>query len=291
MPEITILEWAALIYGVIIVAFWLFLYLKGSEDTQLFEGLNDKDYPFHEMYCVGYQVTKMLQMSYKSKRDRQLRKELASLYEAKYAEYYIRVVYAQRITMALFMLAFAAPLFFLSGSAVLFGVMLAGSVAAYIYYGKATKDLIEKKKEEYFTDFSDVVSKLALLVNSGMILVEAWKMVAYSANRPIFLEMQKSVEAMENGSSASDAINEFGRRCMLQEIRKFTSTLIQGMKQGNIELSSMLMQQSREVWQFKKQQVLREGELADTKLLVPMCITFIGILIMIIVPIFSNLGM
>lgn len=290
MTEISALEWVALIYGACVVAVWFFLYLTGKKDQQIFEGLNDEDYPFHEMYCVGYQVTKLLHLSYKSKRDRRLRKELAALYETKYAEYYIRVVYAQRITMALFMMAFAAPLYFISGSAALFGGVLAGAVAVYIYYGKATRDLIEKKKNEYLSDFSSVVSKLALLVNSGMILIDAWKLTAYSSDRPIFLEMQRSVEAMDNGAAASDALNEFGRRCMLQEIRKFTSTLVQGLKQGNKDLADMLMQQSREVWQLKKQRTLREGELADTKLLLPMCITFIGILIMVIVPIFSNLG-
>ena len=95
---------------------------------------------------------------------------------------------------------------------------------------------------------------------------------------------------MQNGRSASDAINEFGQRCMLQEIRKFTSTLIQGLTKGNSELSSMLKQQSSEVWELKKQLIRRQGEAADSKLLLPMCLSFVGILIMIIIPIFSNLG-
>ena len=41
---------------------------------------------------------------------------------------------------------------------------------------------------------------------------------------------------------------------------------------------------------MKKQNVHRQGELANNKLLLPMCITFIGILIMVMVPIFTNLG-
>ena len=95
---------------------------------------------------------------------------------------------------------------------------------------------------------------------------------------------------MRNGTSSADAFQQFGQRCMLLEIRKFTSTLIQGILRGNRELSQMLTQQSAEVWELKKQMVKRKGELADSKLLLPMCLTFAGILIMVVIPIFSNLG-
>jgi tight adherence protein C len=77
---------------------------------------------------------------------------------------------------------------------------------------------------------------------------------------------------------------------MLPEIRKFTSTLIQGISRGNSELSPMLIQQSREVWELKKQIAHRKGAMANDTLLAPMCLTFVGILIMVMVPIFANLG-
>ena len=77
---------------------------------------------------------------------------------------------------------------------------------------------------------------------------------------------------------------------MMPEIRKFASTLVQGLDQGNAELAPMLTQQSKEVWEIKKQLVRRAGELANNKLLIPMLLTFLGILIMIMVPIFANLG-
>lgn len=62
------------------------------------------------------------------------------------------------------------------------------------------------------------------------------------------------------------------------------------MTKGNSELTAMLQEQSKEVWQLKKQLVRREGEKAASKLLIPICVMFVGILIMIIVPIFTNLG-
>ena len=95
---------------------------------------------------------------------------------------------------------------------------------------------------------------------------------------------------MNNGVAEVDAIYGFGMRCMLPEIKKFSSTIIQGLTKGNSELAAMLQDQSKEVWQMKKQLVRREGEKAASKLLIPICIMFVGILIMILVPIFTNIG-
>lgn len=290
MALITLADIVILGIGFFIVVLWLLLYAQGRKDRELFEELNDQDYPFHEVYFVGYRAAQLLKINYKNKQARNLRRQLGALYEAKYADYYLRVVYAQRYTMGLTVMAFAAPLYCLSGSAALFAVMLAGGIAAYFYYGKATQDLIEKKKEDILSDFSDVVSKLALLVNSGMILTDAWEKISESSEGTIYEEMRRSVAEMKNGVASTDAFQKFGQRCMLLEIRKFTSTLIQGLIRGNRELSQMLTQQSVEVWEMKKQLVKRKGELADSKLLLPMCLTFAGILVMVIIPIFSNLG-
>ena len=123
-----------------------------------------------------------------------------------------------------------------------------------------------------------------------MIVREAWEEVAYTGNSIFYIEMQKAVDDMKNGFSEADSLYRFGSRCMIPEIKKFVSTIIQGIEKGNSELTRMLEQQSSEVWGLKKQEVRRQGEKAASKLILPMMMMFIGILIMVIIPIFSNLG-
>ena len=53
-------------------------------------------------------------------------------------------------------------------------------------------------------------------------------------------------------------------------------------------MSYFLAEMSREMWEEKKNLVRQKGETAGTKLLLPIGLIFIGILIMIIVPIFAN---
>lgn len=235
-------------------------------------------------------VLELFQYSYKSKRDRKMRQQLDVLYGNRYSEYYLRVIHSQQVTMAftIFVLAFAFYGLTAEMLAYVVGLVFAG--LAYYYFGTVTAKQILKRSEELLHDFSEVVSKLALLTNAGMILREAWREVAFAGKGIIYTEMQTAENAMNNGVSEIDAIYDFGTRCMIPEIKKFTSTIMQGMTKGNSELTAMLQEQSREVWQLKKQLVRREGEKAASKLLIPICIMFVGILIMIMVPIFTNLG-
>jgi len=102
--------------------------------------------------------------------------------------------------------------------------------------------------------------------------------------------MQRVSVNINNGVSEVDAYSEFGTRCSAPEIKKFTSTVVQGLLKGNSELVEMIKQQSREIWDAKRHRVKQQGEKAAGKLLIPICIMFVGILIMVIVPIFTNLG-
>ena len=276
--------------GVVSLIIWLVLFAKGKKNASLFDPLDEKDYPLKEIYFVGYAVTEILNMQYKSKNDRKLRKNLDILYGDKYADYYIRIIYSQKITMAvtLFVLSFA--LYGLADGFLGFAAGLFFAGIAYYYFGTVTENKILKRSEEMLSDFSEVISKLALLTNAGMILKEAWEEIAYTGETALYIEMQKTVDEMNNGVAEIDAIFNFGTRCIIPEIKKFASTIVQGLVKGNSELTIMLMEQSKEVWAAKKQNVRRQGEKAASKLLIPICIMFVGILVMILIPIFTNLG-
>ena len=277
--------------GLLVLLLWLGLFARGYKHAALFESLTEKDYPLKEIYFVGYALPEALQYKYNTKGDRKLRKQISVLYGDKFAEFYLRVVYAQKITMALTIAVLAFVFYGLANDLTVLAILLVFSGLAYYYFGITTEKKIMKRSEEMLRDFSEVISKLALLTNAGMILREAWEEVAYTGSTSLYQEMQTAVDEMNNGASETDAMFRFGVRCIIPEIKKFTSTLVQGLIKGNSELTFMLKEQSKEVWTAKKQNVKRQGEKAASKLLIPISIMFIGILIMIIVPIFSNLGM
>ncbi len=290
MMVLSVIDFILYGIGAVILVVWLIFFFLGLKYTSLFDALDEKEYPLKEIYGLGYAIMMLIKYQYRSKKDRNLIKEISVLYGSKYADYYIRVVYAQKVTLGFTLLTLAVPLYGMANSIAALFVMVMFAVAAYYYYGNATKKRILKRSEEMLRDFSNVVSKLALLTNAGMIMREAWEEVAYTGETTLYKEMQSTVDEMNNGVSEVDALFNFGTRCIIPEIKKFTSTIIQGMIKGNSELIYMLQDQSKEVWAAKKQDVKRQGEKAASKLLIPILIMFVGILIMILIPIFTNLG-
>lgn len=276
--------------GVVTFFIWLIFYFKGKQYNDMFEGIEEKEFPLREIYGLGYAVLETVKYKYQSKNDRKLRQALEILYSPKYCEYYLRVVRAQQISVSFTLLVLAFSLYGLVGDMSGFGVGVMFSALAFYYFGTEPSNKIKKRSDQLLSDFSDMVSKLALLTNAGMVLHDAWKEIAYGAEGELYKEMRLACDEMENGVSDIDAVYSFGNRCIIPEIKKFSSTVIQGILMGNAALSKMLQDQNAEVWMLKKQLVKRQGEKAASKLLIPVAIMFVGILIMIIVPIFTNLG-
>lgn len=130
---------------------------------------------------------------------------------------------------------------------------------------------------------------MALLINAGMIVTEAWEIIAYEDDDELHKQMQITMEEIENGVSLKTALNRFANRCATPELRKFTSSIIQGLEKGNKELANSLTDMSKELWHEKKQKVLQLAEMAGNKVLIPIMMMFVGILIMVMAPIVTNM--
>ena len=174
-----------------------------------------------------------------------------------------------------------------SKEALLFGTAII--VLLVWYMDEITKDKLTNRRDEILRDFPQVLSKLTLLVNSGMVLRDAWKNVAEKGNGILYEEMLQTCEEMKQGVAEIDAYQNFAERCEVKEIKRFTSSIIQNMVKGNAELTKFLREMSDEMWNEKKNMVKRQGEAANSKLLIPTIMIFAGILILIMVPMFTNL--
>lgn len=272
------------IYGIVLLA-------TGKKYSYMIEPLDKTEYRLPDLYTFGFAFMNLTKHKFTGKGELKRRKYITVLKGDKYAEYYLQVEYAKRVGLTAPLVPLSFFMAGISGEASICFVMLFIVAALYIYIAQRPEKQIEERSEELLTDFSDVVSKLALLINAGMIMRNAWEKVAYSKEGVIYTEMKNVVINMRDGMSESDAYYEFGSRCIIPEIKKFASTIIQGIIKGNKELSVMLTQQSHEVWEIKMNHVKRQGDAAVTKLVAPMMIMFIGILVMIMIPIFSNMGM
>lgn len=272
---------------------FLILILSAGEFEEYIAPLDKKEFMLPEIYGVGFKLLKIFKFEYKSRGANQFRENAAILYGERYADFYMRVLYAQRISITYLIFVLGCAISALAeGTDKLVLLLLMGVVcfSIYYYFGQLPTDKIKKRSEKFMDEFPNAVSTIALLVNSGMILREAWREVAMSNDTELYLEMRKVNEEIDNGVSEIDALYNFGKRCATPDIKKFTSFIVQGLEKGSKDLANALKNQTDELWQLKKQNILKRGELASSKLMIPLMIMFIGILIMVMGPIMTNLG-
>jgi len=213
------------------------------------------------------------------------------LYGEMYAECYANVYYAMALSFFHFILCFGCLLAGWQDSRNFFYLGIFLAIVGLIYGCDSMRQKLVKRTENCETELPEVVSTMAILVNSGMILRDAWNMVGGRGEGDIYALMRDASEDIRNGHADSEAIAKFGRATNSPEIIKFTSALMQSMGKGAGELPLFLARQSSDLWNEKKQRLLQKGEQASAKLLMPIMLIFLGIIIIILSSAFAGISL
>lgn len=286
------MEYILILIYFVLAALWLFFWIAGSKRfAPMVEPLDRKKYMLKDLYPIGFQILDTFHYSYNTFQDRKRIGQAMIVYGEHFGEYYYRVNMAEKVTYAATCVMISPVLGPLVGNNLfsLFGLVAAG----FLYYYADTKitDVIKKRENELSRDFADMVSKLALLINAGMITREAWEEIAHTGQGTVYEEMLAAVDEMNNGVSEIDAYQNFGNRCGVQSVKKFTSMLCQNLTKGNKELVDFLKSESAISWEEKKHYVKRKGEEASNKMMIPLGLILVGVFVMILVPVLGNMGM
>lgn len=275
------------------ISFVVLLLTSGEFDSYI-APLDKETFKFTEIYGVGFKFLKILKIELKGKEANQIRESVTILYGERYSDYYLQVMYAQKISIIYMCFAIFSGISALAEGTdkiLLFFVGLVMCGAMYYYFSTLPASRIKQRSADILSEFPHAVSTIALLVNSGMTLREAWREVSLSDETELYVQMRKVNDDMDNGIAEIDALYNFAERCVSPEIKKFTSFIVQGLEKGSKDLAYALQNQTDEMWQLKKQNTLKQGELASSKLLIPLLVMFGGVLVMIIGPIMTNLGL
>lgn len=280
-----VIKLAALILACICDVLFLYGLGKEKEYGPYLEALDEKEYPMKEFYIVGFYLNSLRPFRLRGKLEQDLERQAKLLNDNNYYKYYATVTWVQFLTIALFTgcVGFTLCGLMAAASAVMtIGIMALAVMAEWNLIMSHMKETIQKRKESCELEFPNMISKLSLLIDSGMILREAWELVAYGKKGDLYGLMQTSCEYMKNGDSDVTAINKFGVLSDSPEIKKFASSMIQGIEKGNQELSSFLRGQATEQLLHRRQLALQQGEKAAGKLVIPLGITFMGIIMIIV---------
>ncbi len=272
----------SLIVGSILLILLIIKTIQSGKYDSYTDGLNDADFPLKGLCGVGFAWNAGKIFSLKGKIRHTLINQAKLLYDPQYAEFYATAIWVQVLTVVHYCLCIG---FVLAGAFDFPFFMLIGVLCAFVfgyYFLTRMKENLKKRQEDCTIELPEIVSTMALLINSGMVLREAWEKIAYSKEGTVYSLMQNACIDMQNGMSEVDAIHKFGVLSNAPEIKKFTGALIQGLEKGSRDLSDFLIKQSSEMWGLKKQIMLQKGEAAASKLLAPIAMIFIGIMIIVI---------
>jgi tight adherence protein C len=160
-------------------------------------------------------------------------------------------------------------------------------VVVYAMYDEVS-DKLNKRHDAICRQFPNVVSKLALLVTSGMIVNRAWQETSYSQESELYQEMRKTTDELGNNVPPDVAYGNFIARCNTKETAKLASAILQNMSKGNAEIGKLLQGMAKEAWLERRHIAKRDSEKANSKLMIPTMLLFLAILVILMVPIAMN---
>lgn len=280
--------------GSVLSVLFLVLSMKGSRFDELIAPLDEGNFPLKALYAAGFVLGETKLFRLRGVIGRRVREDTTLYYGAQYGEFYARAVWAQSLSLALLC---ADACFILAG---LFGgdmMPLLGMLGIFMavfcmyYFLTHTAQEMNARREQCESEFPNAASKLALLVNAGVILHDAWRMVAYGKEGLIYDMMRQACEEMDNGKSEIDTIYEFGVRSGSGDVKKFASALIQSLERGGGELPALLENQSSELWAQRRQRLLQKGEQAAGALLAPIGLMFAGTLMLVVAASLQSMGL
>ena len=160
-------------------------------------------------------------------------------------------------------------------------------MAGYVPYDNVNTT-VRNRKEEIENQFPQVVSKLTLLTVAGMEVNQAWKLTSASGVGVLYQEMERVLVDLDNNVPPAEAYSKLITRCNNPYTTKLSTAIMQNASKGNAEIVNLFRRLNSESWLEHKHSARRRGEQISSKLLVPTLLMFVGIIILVIVPVMTG---
>lgn len=179
---------------------------------------------------------------------------------------------------------------------ILLMIGLAAAAAVYIQQGMKDKRKEEERKNQLLAQYPDMISKISLLLGSGMTLSAAWERIVLNYQRQleqrqtetseVYEQMLVSYREMQDGVGELKVYERFGERCAVPQYRKLSMLIVQNLRKGSSGLRQMLDKEAADAFMLRKNLAKKAGEEAGTKILFPMMLMLCIVMVIILVPAF-----
>ena len=275
---------------------WIYLFIKYQKKySGLLDNIDGKIFTLKDLYFLGlgvidtYEGMKQNKITTSEKALEKM-KTLSEVFGRNNAELYYYITVAAKLSLIITFVPVGLMLTCVIKSMM---CLICGVLLAFILpYGvqSSINAALTAKKDAIISEFPKMVSKLTLLINAGMLVRRAWDEVANSNHEDaLYEEMRIASKDIQEGMSIERAMESFASRCGIKEIRKFSSIYVQAVNRGASESINSMKAMAEEAWEQKKQLSKQKGEIASQKLLIPNMIMFIGIMLVVVIPMIATM--
>lgn len=182
-----------------------------------------------------------------------------------------------------------------SGKMIIAALILA--VLLFFVKDERLQKELDKRKKQMLLDYSEIVSKLTLLLGAGMTIRMALEKIARDYDRKkaggvgrryAYDEILYVCREMQGGVSERAGIDMLGNRCQIPCYMKLCSLLQQNLKKGSKGMAQSLSYEVGQAFEERKNVAKKLGEEAGTKLLFPMILMLAIVMVILIVPAFLS---
>ncbi|WP_195576192.1 type II secretion system F family protein [Paenibacillus sp. 1001270B_150601_E10] len=166
--------------------------------------------------------------------------------------------------------------------------MIGGLVLGIILPLAKWKDVLnraERKRQDLQLELPELLSKLTLLVQAGETVPRALQTCLDrkrgELHHPLYVELDRMLKDVANGYAFPQAMEQFAKRCAIQEAAMFSTTLLINQKRGGQSFVLAMEDLGRQLWEKRKAVARMRGEEASTKLIFPMMLMFIVLLALV----------
>lgn len=277
--------------GTVLAIIWLGIWVTDKKRYQtIIEEVDENEYFMKELFFVGFRMLAWFPWDMSAPSMQRKIRRLNEMYGSRKAKNLAMTDLAAQYSYVMSFVPLGMLISVIADESLclLLTLLLSVFLVIYIEYDKRNK--LQKRHEQILREFPHVLSQMALLMNAGMPLREVLQTAAQRETGILSREIKKLSDDMTNGIPEYEALGSFADRCGVDSVRKLSSLITQNVRKGSSELASALMELSNEVWRDRVNSVKEEGEKASAKLLIPILIIFIGILIMVAVPMLRNMN-
>ena len=156
------------------------------------------------------------------------------------------------------------------------------------------RNAIKDRNTKLQLEYPEIVSKMAVLMGSGMTVEQAWIRITarYSDERrknkayilPAYEEMLITEREISDGEMGRKAYAGCAERINIPCYQKFVRIILQSIHKGSKGVCEALEKESEEAFDERRLLALKMGEEAGTKMLVPMMLMMVIVIAIVIAP-------